>query len=377
MVYDFIKDPIKKLSAAQRSLSRTDLGRGGVIRVELNPSTNAIQYVITATGERLNSPQEAFIQASSLMMTQYQSLSAVSGSVSNLVNNPNNPKYAQVGEILSDIQKNLKEKSLDPAAAAKLKAMGIDIGATGTDVSANIITSRTQQGAKPKDFLQRIRKMSESGPAKGGFIPFIDDEGANLLQFKVGSQILSDEQAYYMLSLIGNPIFNEEKFAGVFSGKDPIDDFMQKITKRMKGLISERDITITEETLRNAFGGKDAKAVVIEEGLDILKKHFNLGDQDSLAQKAIAQVDSTTLLERSIGSGIQDIIEEQKKMGKISVVQDPQSFIDNVLGRADIKKEIANAKSNKELSDLILAMIDSRKKILPKLPKNYMSLKKK
>jgi hypothetical protein len=335
MVYDFIKDPIKKLSAAQRSLSRTDLGRGGVIRVELNPSTNAIQYVITATGERLNSPQEAFIQASTLMMTQYQSLSAVSGSVSNLANNPNNPKYAQVGEILSDIQKNLKTKSLQPDVLAKLKAMGIDIGATGTDVSANIITSRTQQGAKPKDFLQQIRKMSESGPTKGGFIPFIDDEGANLLQFKVGSQILSDEQAYYMLSLIGNPIFNEQKFAGIFAGDDPIEDFMQKITKRMKGLISERDITITEETLRKAFGGKDPKAVVIEEGLDILKKHFNLGDQNTLAQKAIAKVDSATLLEKSIGS----------------VIQDPQKFIDNVLGRADVQKIISGSTTNKELSN--------------------------
>ena len=41
MLYDFIKDPIKKLSAAQQSLRKTDLGRGGVIRVELNPSTNA------------------------------------------------------------------------------------------------------------------------------------------------------------------------------------------------------------------------------------------------------------------------------------------------------------------------------------------------
>jgi hypothetical protein len=61
MVYDFIKDPIKKLAAAQQSLRKTDLGRGGVIRVELNPSTNAIQYVVSATGERLDSPQEAFM----------------------------------------------------------------------------------------------------------------------------------------------------------------------------------------------------------------------------------------------------------------------------------------------------------------------------
>ena len=108
MLYDFIKDPIKRLSAAQQSLRKTDLGRGGVIRVELNPSTNAIQYVVSATGERLDTPQEAFIRASSLMMTQFESLRAVSGSVSNLANNPNNPKYAQVGEILSEIQKNLK-----------------------------------------------------------------------------------------------------------------------------------------------------------------------------------------------------------------------------------------------------------------------------
>jgi hypothetical protein len=170
------------------------------------------------------------------MMTQFESLSAVSGSVSNLANNPNNPKYAQVGEILSEIQSKLQ--NADQVQAAKLKAMGIDISSIGTDVSANIIASKTQKGSKPKDFLEAIRKISETGPNKGGFIPFIDEEGANLLQFKVGGKILSDEENYYMLSVIGNPIFNQEKFASVFASNKPIDAFMEKITKRMKGLIS-------------------------------------------------------------------------------------------------------------------------------------------
>lgn len=331
MVFDFIKDPIKRLSAAQQSLRKTDLGRGGVIRVELDPSTNAIKYVVSATGERLDSPQEAFIRASSLMMTQFESLSAVSGSVSNLVNNPNNPKYAQVGEILSEIQSKLQ--NVDPATAAKLKAMGIDISSIGTDVSANIIASKTQKGSRPKDFLQAIRKMSETGPNKGGFIPFIDEEGANLLQFKVGSKILSDEETYYMLSVIGNPIFNQEKFASVFASNKPIDAFMEKITKRMKGLISERDITITEDTLKAALGVKDPKAVVIEEGLEILRKQLGLGNANSLEQKAIRQIDSATILEKSLGN----------------LVQDPQAFINNVLGRSDVRDLISKSGSNKDL----------------------------
>ena len=331
MLYDFIKDPTKRLSAAQQSLRKTDLGRGGVIRVELNPSTNVIEYVVSATGERLSSPQEAFVRASSLMMTQFESLTAASGSVSNLINNPNNPKYAQVGEILSDIQSKLK--NIDPATATKLKAMGIDIGATGTDVSANIIASKTQKGSKPKDFLEQIRKMSETGPNKGGFIPFIDEEGANLLQFKVGSKILSDEETYYMLSVIGNPIFNQEKFASVFASDKPIDAFMEKITKRMKGLISERDITITEDTLKAALGVKDPKAVVIEEGLEILRKQLGLGNANSLEQKAIRQIDSATILEKSLGN----------------LVQDPQAFINNVLGRSDVRDLISKSGSNKDL----------------------------
>jgi hypothetical protein len=331
MLYDFIKDPIKRLSAAQQSLRKTDLGRGGVIRVELNPSTNAIQYVVSATGERLDTPQEAFVRASSLMMTQFESLSAVSGSVSNLANNPNNPKYAQVGEILSEIQSKLQ--NVDPATVAKLKAMGIDIGATGTNVSANIIASKTQKGSKPKDFLQAIRKMSETGPNKGGFIPFIDEEGANLLQFKVGSKILSDEETYYMLSVIGNPIFNQEKFASVFASNKPIDAFMEKITKRMKGLISERDITITDDTLRAALKTKDPKTVVIEEGLEILRKQLGLGNANSLEQKAIRQIDSATILEKSLGN----------------LVQDPQAFINNVLGRSDVRDLVSKSKSNKDL----------------------------
>ena len=331
MVYDFIKDPIKKLSAAQQSLRKTDFGRGGVIRVELDPSTNAIKYVVSATGERFDSPQTAFVEASSLMMTQYQSLTAASGSVSNLVNNPNNPKYAQVGEILSDIQKNLK--GLNQNQLDTLKAMGIDIGTIGTDVSANIIANKTQKGAKPKDFLQKIRKISESGSNKGGFIPFIDEEGANLLQFKVGSQVLSDEQTYYMLSVIGNPIFNKEKFASIFSSDKPIDAFMEKITKRMKGLISERDITITEDTLKAALGVQNPKEVVIEEGLEILRKHLGLGNANSLEQKAIRLIDSATILEKSTGG----------------TIQDPQSFINRIIQRADIKKLVDTSTSNADL----------------------------
>jgi hypothetical protein len=339
MLFDFIKDPIKRLSAAQQSLRKTDLGRGGVIRVELDPSTNAVKYVVSATGEMLDTPQEAFIKASSLMMTQFESLRAASGSVSNLVNNPNNPKYAQVGEILSEIQNKLR--NIDPATATKLKAMGIDIPSIGTDVSANIIASKTQKGSKPKDFLQAIRKMSETSPDKGGFIPFIDEEGANLLQFKVGGKILSDEQTYYMLSVIGNPIFNQEKFASVFASDKPIDAFMEKITKRMKGLISERDITITEDTLRAALGTQDPKAIVIEEGLEILRKQLGLGNANSLEQKAIAQIDSTTILEKSLGN----------------IVQDPQKFINDVLGRADIRDLIKRSKSNSDLLESVKGIL--------------------
>jgi len=347
MVFDFIKDPIKRLSVAQQSLRKTDMGRGGVIRVELDPSTNAIKYVVSATGERLDSPQEAFIQASRLMMTQFESITAASGSILNLANNPNNPKYAQVGEILSEIQKNLKEKSLDTVTAAKLKAMGIDTASLGTDVSANIIASKTQRGSKPKDFLKTIREMSQRDPSKGGFIPFIDNEGANLLQLKVGSKILSDEETYYMLSVIGNPIFNQEKFASIFHSSDPLDSFMEKITKRMKGLISERDITITEDTIRAALGTKDPKYVVIEEGLDILKKQLGLGDANSLQQKAIAQIDSATILNKSLENSLKN------------TVQDPQKFINNVLGKADIKKIISDSTTNAELLDSVKGILSN------------------
>jgi len=345
--FDFIKDPIKKLSAAQQSLRKTDLGRGGVIRVELNPSTNAIQYVLSVTGERLNTPQEAFIKASSLMMTQFESLRAASGSISNLANNPNNPQYAQVGEILSEVQKNLREKSLDPAIAAKLKAMGIDTASLGTDVGANIITSRLQKGSKPTDFLRAIREMLERDPSKGGFIPLIDDEGANLLQFKVGGKILSDEQTYYMLSVIGNPMFDQGRFASIFASNKPIDAFMEKIVKRMKGLISERDITITEDTLRAALGTQDPQVVIIQEGLDILKKEsarwFGLGDAKSLQQKAIANIDSETILNKSLGNMFERFL----------LVPDPQKFIDDVFKRADIQKIISDSTTNADLLDKV------------------------
>lgn len=216
--FDFIKDPAKRIAAAQQSLRKTSLGRGGVIRVDQDPLTGVPKYVLVATGKILDSPEEAFIAASTAMITQFQSLRAESGSVSNLANTTNNPKYAQVGEILQDIQKKLQ--NLTPDKQERLKSMGIDISSLGEnfDVSANIIVNKTQRGSKSAEFIKTMAKEIKSNPSLGGFIPLVDDEGANLLQIKVGGKILSEAETYYMLNVIGNPIFPRRYICRYFYG---------------------------------------------------------------------------------------------------------------------------------------------------------------
>lgn len=164
---------------------------------------------------------------------------------------------------------------------------------------------------------------------------------------------------------------------------------MQKIVKRMKGFISERDITITQDTMEKVLG-KNHKAVVIEEGLDFLKKLLNEKDieenlinnhkkidkitddgriiykKDLLTdldfqQLAIKDVDVNTLFEISYGNSLKQLEELGLTVGPgYDTKLTSKEFIDKFFTRDKIGKILTSFKTNAELEAEIKTMFDNK-----------------
>jgi hypothetical protein len=255
-VLGFFKKPEEKLFAAQYAVSKSAFGgRNGVVRVELDPGTNDVKFIINATGDRFDTIEEAYTRASGMMFTQFSSIKPVSGSILNLGRGtgPNleakNPaQNAAVGDIILNIQERLREAIKDPNTLRQLESMGFSQAALSSEeISLNIATIKNQRGIRPVEFLQRLRKQSQP------FIPIIDKEGATLMQFKMGEKILTEAETYFMLSTIGNPLLNNTKLmTSLTGGSGALEDFMAKLGKRVRGIVGDRDLTITMDMLRAA-----------------------------------------------------------------------------------------------------------------------------
>ena len=255
-VLGFFKKPEEKLFAAQYAVSKSAFGgRNNVIRVELDPATNDVKFIINATGESFDTIERAYSQASGMMFTQFSSIKPVSGSILNLGRGtgPNlearNPaQNAAVGDIILNIQKTLREKIKDPNVLRQLESMGFSQAAlSGDEISLNIATIKNQRGIRPVEFLQGLRKKGQ------GFIPIIDKEGATLMQFKMGEKILTEAETYFMLATIGNPLLNNTKLMASLTGESKaIEDYMAKLGKRVRGIVGDRDLTITMDMLKAA-----------------------------------------------------------------------------------------------------------------------------
>jgi len=251
-ILDFFKKPEERLLAAQYALRSTAFGgRNNVVRVELNPKTQAVEFIINATGEVKQTVEEAFTAASTMMFTQFASIKPVSGSILNLgrsnstgnILNNNPTQNAAIGDILLNIQKNLRGIT-DTATLKQLESMGISQATlSGEELSVNLATIKNQRGVRPIDFFQRLR---ESGQ---GFIPIIDKDGATLMQFRVGEKILTEAQTYFMLAAAGNPLLDNKKLMSTLAGGGLIEDYMSKLGKRVRGIVGDRDLTITMDTL--------------------------------------------------------------------------------------------------------------------------------
>jgi hypothetical protein len=355
----------KVLKATEMAMRSTDLGRGGVVKAELDPSGTKVEFVISATGQRFKNPSEAFVEASTMKITQYERIVPSLGGVGDTYNNP---RRAQMGAILQSMQDrfNQLKSSGDTQFLDFLSRAGI----TEDDLSFGLISSQSARGSDVSDFLQRADRRL------GGFIPFIDDEGADLLQLMVGGKSIKQSDMHKLMSFLGNDIFNPNKLAKIFGSggtSEDIENYLAKIGKRVRGLYSDRDINILGTDIvdffsyKNKFGANlsviesmaraelaagtideaeyakrvgsmhDNFGVIIEEGLDVLKSNFglksrgkDLGTGRTHISILMNNVDTKSIIESGIRSSgysgtYDDFIAELESAGMRDVIDAAQS----------------------------------------------------
>jgi hypothetical protein len=355
-ILDLFGGDINKLmTASEIAMRRTEFSRSGIISHELDPSGTNLQYRNRATNILYDDISSAFIEASSMNITQFERITPGPGYVGDLTNNP---RRAQMGIILQSMQDRFNQ--LKSGADAEFLDFLSRSGINEDDLSFNIIGSQSTRGKKSAEFLQSIESKI------GGYIPFADDEGIDLLQLSVGGKTLSKKEMHLLMSHLGNDILNTSKLAKVFgaggTSKD-IEEYLAKIGKRVRGFMSDRDITFAAKDIVEYLGNQDMfgrlltesdpdiaskVGVVVEEGLDIFKKHFDLQARGTvLRTKGGKSITHIGQIMENVDS--QSIIESGIRAVSGKSIDEVMTNL-NAGGFQDLVK---NASSNKELDSLV------------------------
>jgi hypothetical protein len=365
-IEDFGGNVSKALTAAQMALRATEAGRGGLVRAEYDEQNQRILYRLMATGETVDSVEEAFLAASRLQLTQFERVvpfkqdgprKSFYDSRRIVGTTTNNPRRAQMGLILQQMQDVYDQKMSTDSDFQSFIARVKGSAATADEISLNIISTRTRTGTDAKSFIER------AGKELGGYIPFSSDEGIDLLQFSIGDRKLTKSQTHLLLAYLGNDVLNPAKVANVFGAggsSAEIESYLSKITKRIKGFLSERDITLSSGDIADAMGSRnkhgqliqlqaekrllgnieDEMGIVIEEGLDVFKKHFRLNSRDLLVGRVMQNVATEGIIDSSIRR-------MSEQLGKNS------DDLNNLLNQQDFQDLIKIATSNSELDSLV------------------------
>lgn len=278
-VNDLYDVPATRLLAAQSMLRRTVYGLGDVVSAHLDDD-GKVYYLNNALPNRRHySLATAFNEAGSFELTQFQAITA--GTSMQRGGRPLvGSTMGGVAGILDNISNNLAGIS-DPNVISGLRSVGLDIeDFRGGNLSMDVLTMHSG-AAGTKRVANKISQMRRDGSLSG--ITIMDDEGARVLQFRIGDRILNSYQANYLLSVTGNSILDTETFRGTLESGNPASlvKNLMKIPKRFRSIISEREVSISGNELARFIGGGannlHQSMLITDPQYDILRK-FAFGD---------------------------------------------------------------------------------------------------
>lgn len=262
----------ERMAAGRSALMRTTYGMGGVIKIE--PDGDKVKYVLTATGENFTSVERAFNAAADLHVTQ----------VNQLTTPKLGNKVSGMAQIMQDIRD--RSKSFNAGEIQTLKNAGIDVDMI-RDMQADLLTMHADKGGT-KSIANKIKTLRERGELHG--ITIMDDEGARVINMRVGNKMLSSYQSNLLLSVTGHDMLDPETFRKVMAGADSrkLAETLMKVGKRFRSLASEREISLAGGDLASFIGKASSKngelqfgksMLVLDPQYELLKKmaHKELG----------------------------------------------------------------------------------------------------
>lgn len=308
-------DPLKNLSAARYALQRTEIGRSGLIRVDLDEAQK-LSYTLITSGQRFGDYGEAFAKASSEMITKYNVIKPLQrgakGAVEIGLDSSFNPRVEQAAEFLTSINRRDVIGQLaghrEQLIRLGMSADEVDELISGTR-QIGIQLSQVKDQIDVRNYVSDFIKRQLKKIGADNFFPFIDKDGGNILKFTSFSTLpdgkagtFTNAQIHYILNALGSPMLDTNKTLGLFDAKS-IEDFLQKLPKRFKGMFSERDLTIVTQDVISALGeGKtlDNTTLIIEEGLDFLRSAMGIEARAEDVASAIAHADTKQIIRSSL-----------------------------------------------------------------------------
>lgn len=347
-INELFKDPKKAIYAAKSALARTEMGRSGAVRIDVDSSTGKISYISSVTGERHDTAGEAFIKSSKFLLTDFKELRYGS---SRLADESFQPRFAQAGMFLENLQDNLGRATAEQLADLER------IGLKGIDTKSSLIMSiLTTKNENRKTVLDTAKELEKIGQ---GFIPIVDGEGGAFLTMRanVGGEIrsLTSAQMHMMGTILGSGVLSAEKLQSAL-GKEAMPGFVNKLPKRLRAFFSQRDFTMSEEEIakalpKNAAGSIEDNILRVDSGIDYLRKYFGFAGREGIGGEFVKQaLDENKILQTY--NLIDELLDED--LVKATVKNLLQTDLDKtILNSRDIIGLVQGSNSSKELLDNI------------------------
>lgn len=364
-------DIYKIFRAEQIALRSTELGRGGVVKVELDEQNQRIQYRMLMTGNVHEDVEEAFLEASRLRVTQFDRILPSSGRVGETLTNP---RRAQMSAILQSMQDLYDQRIADsPEFASFVSRITGETDLSGLRLSGSMASTGATSGKEAQEFFRAAKATL------GGYVPIVSDEGVDVLQVQIGKTKLSSAQMNMLMAYLESGIINPSKYRKIF-GEDITESekAISKLSKRLRAFTSERDVAFQIQDVvdamrktgkRGAQTSLESLTVVVEEGSDVLRQHLFGGqsftDELFYRGKIMRGVDTKGIIDASIRRTIMqernltpeqllDFINTDEYTAKS---QRLTSFLES----KRFKKLVKNSRDNKSLLDAFEKLYDEKK----------------
>jgi hypothetical protein len=309
---------------AESVLSKTRYGQGNLISIVDNPD-GSFGFRLNATGEIFTNLVEAQSRSDKLYLTEFFSLT-------NQARHGDNMAY--LSEIMGSVQQRAgtftgNEKRI--LRAAGLESQAID-EIMGGYFSSSLVTLRVSENQRNKKAdARKIADVLMSGELSGS--PVFDDEGARLIQIQTDSGIkLNQLQIESLFRLAGHGTVAADEIFGQGGALESgtLLKSLQKVPKRLRGVMAPRDVSLSGDILSEALDGRTLQqsVYIFDENLYLFARQFGM-ESDAINAGILDQF-------------MVDILNE-KGLNTASIFQDFTSYLDEALAEGLIDQTQRNS----------------------------------